>query len=156
VKRKRPTGQPALFETRETNGAYAGNGTAVPTKTPRKAAEAALPPNYCKWPGCPERVPRKRLMCAVHWYRLPNHIRERLAEALPLGQCAEYDRAIEVAVNWIMTDGPGAVLPIPPTIDQVRSEIEEAVVAEFRERLHQEPWFGGLPGPDVTNGGTTT
>jgi len=44
---------------------------------------------------------------------------------------------------------PGSVRP--PTIEEVRKEIETAVVTEFRRRLHAEPWFGGQsPAPPRT------
>jgi hypothetical protein len=116
VKRKRPAAdQAALFET----------AAHVPTTTKRAVTLPPLQPSvahYCMWPGCQNRIPSIKLMCTIHWYKLPDGISSGItrAAAAPNGTTSpHYEGLLRSAMNWIATEGGGPVVPTP---DVVRTE----------------------------------
>jgi hypothetical protein len=62
----------------------------------------------CSWPGCDIVVEPAHWGCAMHWYALPQEIRDRLVAAYTPGQAGnfreasdEYWAAFQEAREWI-------------------------------------------------------
>jgi hypothetical protein len=62
----------------------------------------------CHWPGCKAQVPPKLWGCAMHWYRLPPHLRARIWKTYRQGQeidkrpSEEYIEAAKAVQAWIL------------------------------------------------------
>jgi hypothetical protein len=152
--RKPPADAPVLFPTHKVVGAYV-----VPQKPPKEPKKAAakpeLPPHYCAWPGCSQRVPRRMWGCAVHWYKLPDGIREWIWREYVPGQedrmdpSTGYMRALASANHWILTEGGGPVsVPDPsPVVHDRRPDVLDVVPDSSHLPADQRPVTNGGPPP---------
>lgn len=61
----------------------------------------------CHWPGCSKQVPPAMWGCREHWYRLPQHLRNRIWAAFHPGQeetgtpSREYVEVAREVREWI-------------------------------------------------------
>lgn len=52
------------------------------TRKAVKWPEAKAPSHECGVPGCPERVAKRHLMCAEHWWETPRELRSEVFATL--------------------------------------------------------------------------
>lgn len=63
--------------------------------------------HHCHWPGCDKSVPPKLWGCKMHWYSLPQHLRELIWDTYIPGQeitktpSKEYIEAAKKVQQWI-------------------------------------------------------
>lgn len=70
--------------------------------------------HHCHWPGCTRQVPPAVWGCKAHWFKLPQHLRDRIWRAFRPGQerdmrpSAEYLTVAREVQDWIARNAGGA------------------------------------------------
>lgn len=65
----------------------------------------------CHWPGCTKEVPPAMWGCKTHWFKLPQHLRNKIWATYRAGQevtktpSAEYIAAAQEVQQWIKDHG---------------------------------------------------
>lgn len=57
--------------------------------------------HYCAVPGCGEMIPRRLLMCAVHWSRVPGSLKSAVYRTFKNGGAGAYLAAREAAIDSV-------------------------------------------------------
>lgn len=63
--------------------------------------------HHCHARSCVKKVPPEMLMCRVHWFRVPKHIRDAVYANYRAGQCDDkrpsraWHLAADAAIGWV-------------------------------------------------------
>lgn len=77
----------------------------------REIASGKIGGHHCHWPGCDAKVTPAAWGCRKHWYRLPQHLRNKIWRAFRPGQeqtktpSAEYVAVAREVQDWIRENG---------------------------------------------------
>lgn len=80
---------------------------ALPPKARYVLSQGQTRKHHCHWPGCERQVPPAMWGCREHWYRLPEHLRDRIWRTFRPGQekdqtpSRDYVEAARAVQEWI-------------------------------------------------------